>query len=796
MADVNPQLPVDPLLPEITEAVRANPMVLLEAEPGAGKTTRVPAALLRAGFGEVYVLEPRRLAARLAAQRVSAEMGEPVGKTVGYQVRFEEVSSRHTRLWYLTEGLLTRRFISDRALRKAKVVVLDEFHERHLETDLALALLRKLQRTRPDLRLVLMSATLLSENLASRLDDPCIIRIPGRVFTVSLRYTPHSAMPMETQVAMAMPTAMGETEGHILVFLPGAAEIQKTITACEPIARSAGARLLPLYGDLSPEQQDAAIAPSNIRKIICATNVAESSLTIDNVGVVIDSGVARVLSYSPWSGLSQLQIEKISKASATQRAGRAGRTGPGMAIRLYPESDFVRRSEQSIPEILRADLAQLLLQVAVLDENWERLPWLDKPPDEMLKRAGELLVLLRAFGADGKLTDEGRQMGRLALHPRLSRLVLTAANRGVREEGVELAARLAEGRLRLPETDRSKFAADIDAVLNGDLSFAGRRLKQQLVRSLPPSSTRGEPNALEKALLEAYSDRVARRRNEHLLLANGGSAKLDRLSLVKTEFLVAIEISGTDNQSVPLVRFASAIEPDWLLDLYPERIAAEEDLVWNRESERVEQVNRLRYEKLVIDESRSAPNDPSKAAELLTAKACEEDIGRFTDRTPLDAFLQRVQFARAYSEEIADPQTLLPIAIRILAEGLTSFNELQSVAKEGGLLRAMESLLPMRLLDTLAPTHVVLPRGRRARIEYQPGAPPSVSSRLQDFFGMNESPSIARGAVRLSVRLLAPNNRPVQVTTDLLSFWKNLYPQVRRELSRRYPKHSWPEIPA
>ena len=796
MADVNSQLPVDPLLPEIVEAVRANPLVLLEAEPGAGKTTRVPVALLRAGFGEVYVLEPRRLAARLAAQRVSGEMGEPVGKTVGYQVRFEEVSSQQTRLWYLTEGVLTRRFISDRTLRKVKAVVLDEFHERHLETDLAFALLRKLQRTRPDLRLVLMSATLLSESLANRLDTPCIIRIPGRVFPVSLRYSPHSAMPMEAQVAMAIPMAMRETKGHILVFLPGAAEIRRSITACEPIARGGDARLLPLYGDLSAEQQDAAIAPSDLRKVICATNVAESSITIDNVGAVIDSGTARLLSYSPWSGLSQLQIEKISKASAVQRAGRAGRTGPGMAIRLYPESDFVRRPEQSIPEILRADLAQLLLQVAMLNESWESLAWLDAPPDEMLRSARELLVLLRAFGADGKLTDEGRQMGRLALHPRLSRLVLTAVNRGVREEGVELTARLAEGRLRLVETDRSKFASDIDAVLHSDLLFAGRRLKQQLMRSLRPSNSRGEPHALEKALMEAYPDRVARRRNEHLLLANGGSAKLDRASASKDEFVVAIEISGTDNQSVPLVRFASAIEPDWLVDLYPERIAAEEELVWNRESERVEQVNRLRYEKLAIDESRSAPNDPSKAAELLTAKACEEDIGRFTDRTPLDAFLHRVQFARAYSEEIANPETLIPASMRTLAEGLTSFNELQAAAKDGALLRSIESLLPMRLIDSLAPTHVVLPRGRRARIEYQPGAPPSVSSRLQDFFGMNESPSVARGAVRVSVRLLAPNNRPVQVTTDLLSFWKNLYPQVRRELSRRYPKHSWPEIPA
>ncbi|HMJ61125.1 MAG TPA: helicase-related protein, partial [Bryobacteraceae bacterium] len=395
-------------------------MTLLQAEPGAGKTTRVPPALLKAGFDQVYVLEPRRLAARMAARRVAEEMGEPVGKTVGFQVRFEQMGGPGTRLWYLTEGVLTHRLLGGGRLHPNSVVILDEFHERHLETDLAFALLRNFET-----RLLIMSATL------PQFPGAPLIRAPGRLFPVTVEYRPHSA-------ADAVARALTQTKKHILVFLPGAAEIRNTIAACQPVARQAGAQLLPLYGDLSSMEQDLAVAPSSTRKIICSTNVAESSITIDGVDAVIDSGLARVLNYSPWNGLSRLEIQKISQASAIQRAGRAGRTGPGLAIRLYPESDFVRRPEHIAPEILRADLSLLVLQLAASGIEPAKLPWLDPPPESALRSARELLARLGAAGS------VARQMAKLSVHPRLARMILAAAEMGDLREACDVAARLSE----------------------------------------------------------------------------------------------------------------------------------------------------------------------------------------------------------------------------------------------------------------------------------------------------------------------------------------------------------------
>jgi ATP-dependent helicase HrpB len=413
-------LPIDPLLPEILRAIEANTLTLLQAEPGAGKTTRVPAAALAAGLGPVFVLEPRRLAARMAARRVADEMGEPLGQTVGYRVRFEDVSGPKTKLWYLTEGVLTRRLLADSELREARLVVLDEFHERHLETDLALALLRDLQKRRRDLRLLIMSATL-SDDLSASLGNPPLIKSPGKLFPVSLRYTPYSSAPLEEQVAAAVAKAAAETKKYILVFLPGAAEIRKALTACEPIARQIGAKLLPLYGDLTPEEQDQAVTPSTQRKIICSTNVAESSVTIEGIEAVIDTGLARVLSHSPWSGLSRLSVEKISQSSAIQRAGRAGRTSAGIAIRLFPESDFVRRPHHLPPEILRSDLSSTMLLLAEHEIAWDRLQWLDQPSPEMLTHARDLLIKLTALDPAGNITRNGRHMAEWPLHPRLAR---------------------------------------------------------------------------------------------------------------------------------------------------------------------------------------------------------------------------------------------------------------------------------------------------------------------------------------------------------------------------------------
>lgn len=782
-------LPIDPLLPKIVQSVREQPLTLLQAEPGAGKTTRVPPALLNAGLGKIYVLEPRRLAARMAARRVAEELGEPVGQRVGYQVRFEECGTPQTRLWFVTEGVLTRQLLSSSELRGMRTVILDEFHERHLETDLALALLRKLQTNQRDLRLLIMSATLHLEEIVARLGEVPIIDAPGKVHPVSVRYTPASSAPLEQQVSTAAAKLMAETTGHLLVFLPGAAEIRKSMSACEGTARQYDAKLLPLHGNLGPEEQDAAVRPSKQRKILCATNIAESSVTIDGVAAVIDSGVARVMTHSPWSGISRLQVERISKASAIQRAGRAGRTGPGIAVRLYSEDDFVRRVPQSAPEILRADLTQFLLQLAAAQLSPEGLTWLTDPPPEMLVHSRDLLRRLGALDGQGRVTDFGKRMALLPVHPRLSRFVLAAAEFGAGREACALAAHLSEGRIR--------DSYGVDAILATEASYAVRRLTKQLSAAvrLKPSEA-ADHYALEKALLLAYNDRIARRRGNTLLLSGGGSATLDQNSHVANEFLVALEIDDRSGQANPLVRIASEAKPDWLLEFFPDDVQPHEQMAWNREAERVEQVNSLRYGQIVIDESRGAPTDTQAAAALLASKAIEAGIERFTDAEELHRFLRRVQFAAAHDSRIEVPSDLQHAALTQLATGLTSFADLREAAKQGRLITGVTAALPMALINEVAPEHVQLPSGRHARIDYHEGRAPSVASRLQDFFGMKQSPTVARGTVPLVVHLLAPNQRPVQMTTDLVSFWKNLYPQVRRELSRRYPKHAWPESPA
>ena len=790
------RLPIDPLIPEILSHLRAAENLVVEAPPGAGKTTRVPPALLGLSGGEVLVLEPRRLAARLAARFVAAERGEAVGGTVGYQVRFEEVAGPRTRLRFLTEGVLTRRLLSDPTLARVAAVVLDEFHERHLEGDLALALLRRLQRTqRPDLRLLVMSATLDAAPVAQYLGGARVVRSEGRQYPLEIEYTPHSGAPLEEQVAAALERlgARG-LAGHVLVFLPGAAEIRRAHTACAPLARRNGWSLLPLHGDQSPEEQDRAVGPSEQQKVILSTNVAESSITIEGVGAVIDSGLARVASHSPWSGLPTLQVARISQASAKQRAGRAGRTGPGRVVRLYPVEDLARRPAHDTPEIARADLAPaaLLLDAMGVD-GLGALEWLDAPPAAGVEHAEELLRQLGAFGPLGK------EMARYPLHPRLGRLIVEARRRGVAEQGATIAALLSAGE-RLPAESRAATRSDLLVLLESQWSPATERMVRQVHRIVgPPRQQHHNEDALLISVLAAFPDRVARRREaSELQLAAGGPALLAPSSTVTgNQFLVAVEAEDRPDQKMPLVRIASGIEPEWLLDLFPERIRETAQVEWNRGAERVESVSALMFDQIAIESHRAAP-DPQAAHGLLTEKALEAGLARFADLEEIEAFLARVNFASQHGPVPPLGADGVERALGALASGLKSFAELESAARDGGLLRALERQLPpaaRRLLDEIAPERIRLARGRQARVHYQTGQPPSVASRLQDFFGMRETPAVARGAVPLVLRLLAPNQRPVQTTSDLAGFWQRLYPQVRKELARRYPKHAWPQDP-
>ncbi len=772
-------LPIDALLPAILRSLAEHPNLVIEAPPGAGKTTRVPPALLSMVRGHVIVLEPRRIAARMAARRVADQMGERIGQTVGYQVRFEQVASAATRLWFLTEGILPRRLISDPTLSGVDVVVLDEFHERHLETDLALALLRRLQATkRPDLRLVVMSATLNAGPIAAFLNRAPVLRSEGRLFDLDIAYQPYSAAPLETQVAGAVSTLLTQKHtGDILVFLPGAAEIRRAARECQSIASRHAMLVLPLHGDLPPAEQDRAVSPAAQRKLILSTNVAESSITVDGVTAVIDSGLARTAGDSPWTGLPTLAVSRISKASATQRAGRAARTAPGRAIRLYTLEDFSRRPDHDAPEIARRELSELCLTLRALGiAHPAQLDWLDAPPDAAIARAEELLERLGAAG------DRARAMARYPLHPRLARLVIESTERGAGQDGCAVAALLSAG--------ARSGQGDLLSLLDSEWDAAAKRQLEQIRRIVRPVKPKQhDPNALNLAILAAFPDRVARRRKDNqLLLAAGGSARLEYDA--RAEFLVAVDIEDRSEHSQPLVRLYCAIEPDWLIDLFPARIHERSGVEWNRTAQRVEAVSALVYDNLTIQETRGGSLDSDQATALLAEKAVEAGIERFVDPSELDEFLARVAFA---SEHAPVPKIDVQSAFLELCRGLKSFAELKSAA--ASMIPLLEQRANARSLNAVAPTRVRLASGRQARIHYETGKPPWVASRLQDFFGLRQTPRIANGQVPLVVHLLAPNQRPVQTTTDLAGFWQRLYPQLRKELSRRYPKHAWPENP-
>lgn len=850
---MRPPLPVDPFLPHICAALRSHPSLVIQAEPGAGKTTRVPPALLDAGVAgarQIAVLEPRRIAARLMARRVAAERGEAVGQSVGYQVRFEEVAGPSTRLCFMTEGVLVRRLVDDPALSAFGAVILDEVHERHLETDLALALLRQLQDRRPDLKIAAMSATLDAEALAAFLGGAPIVRVPGRQHSVSIEHlTGPDPRPLEEQVASALRRAVREDPadaGDILAFLPGAAEIRRAAQRCAPLAQHFGLDIHTLHGELSAEAQDRALAAGPRRKLILSTNVAESSLTIEGVTCVIDSGLARVARCSAWSGIPSLHVERISRASATQRAGRAGRVRPGRCYRLYDRHDSASRKEHGAPELTRLDLSQCALLLHGL--GWQRLTdlaWLDAPPLAAAEAAESLLRHLGAVDAGGELTDVGRQMCALPLHPRLARIAIEAAAGGLAAEGALIAALLSERPIRraartslaalevadrptvasdvLDDADRFRQAADSDfsapvlAALDLDagavraVDRAWQRLRRTAAARPRRSDSRSgdgrdrEPTLL-RAILAGFPDRVAMRRpldtgrrSDELLLCGGGTARLAEASGVRAAaFLVAVDLEerGRAGQRRLGVRAASEIAPEWLIDLFPERLREVDEVFWNAEAERVESRSQLLYERLVLSES-AGRRAPAREAELLARAASEVGFSHFVDAEALASLQVRLALLGEHFPEMTPPaldDAALEAFLARCCAGKRSFRELR---EEPLLDRLRAELLgPAAFrLDALFPERIELPGGRRARVHYAPDAPPWIESRLQDFFGMERVPAIAEERLPLVVHLLAPNQRAVQVTRDLRGFWAGHYPALRKALARRYPRHAWPEDP-
>lgn len=809
------QLPIDSIIPDIVRALAEAPSLVLEAPPGAGKTTRVPPALLASHPGEIIILEPRRLAARLAARRVAEELGEKVGDTVGYTVRFEDVSSKKTRVRFVTEGVLTRRLLGDPELAGVSVVLLDEFHERHLQGDLALALLRRLQRTkRRDLRLCAMSATLDAGPVAAFLGCETI-RSEGKRYDVAIEHAASADdRKLELQVASAV-RSLAKEDGHVLVFLPGAAEIRRAMEACANLARENDLVLLPLHGDLPPAEQDRAVNASKQRKVILSTNVAESSVTIEGVVAVIDSGLVRVARHASWSGLPTLAVEKTSRASAIQRAGRAGRTRPGKAIRLYTKSDFETRPEHDVPEILRTDLAQTLLELA--NAGARDLEWLDAPPAPALTAADDLLERLGAT-RNHAVTEIGKRLLTFPLHPRQGRLLLEAETRGVADDGCVLAAIVGERDLR----QRSKFEAgprnhdiatepsDLLSLLDSfreaeSTSFAAHtlraigldpgavhtaeRARKQLSRLVRSKDGPGSPEAHDKALLMSilagFPDRVARRKKQgsrDLALAQGGTAELAETSAVRdAPWMVAV--SAEQQRGRTLVRIASAIEPEWLIDLFEDRIREAADVSFD--GEKVVGGSKMLYDALAIAESPGFdPNDP-RVGELLFEAA----KGGLAKDDALQRWLARARFAATQDTTLEAPtEEVVLAALREATAGRTALREIDRVLD---VLRGKYGAETGARIERLAPDSVKLASGRVAKIEYEPSKPPYLESYLQDFFGTKTTP--AAGRVPIVLHLLAPNKRAVQVTTDLAGFWDRHYPSIRKELMRKYPRHAWPE---
>lgn len=834
--------PVDELIPGILEFLQNGRCLILQASPGAGKTTRLPPALLRIVNRQVLVLEPRRLAASLSAERVAEEMGERCGQTVGYQIRYEKKAGRDTRLKFITEGVFLRMLLSDPVLSQVDCVVLDEFHERHIQTDVALALVRHLQNTiRPDLKLVIMSATLNPQALQAFIPEARFVHSDIPLFPVEVVFEKSRDRRPLSQAAASMITRCleeREVSGHMLVFLPGVADIRRTSELLADTAKLRDCIVLELRSETSPDEQRRVFEPSRQRKIILATNVAETSLTIDGVTAVLDSGLARIPAHDAWSGLPLLETRAVSQASCIQRAGRAGRTAPGIALRMYTEHDYLHRRAAEKPEIQRLDLTQILLELKLIADRFpsgarfqiDSLPWFDAPLDQTVRGCEQLLRVLGALDQSGSLSETGRQMADFPLHPRLSRVIVEGMTLNAGPQATLAAALLNEGMILRSGTDadtvsQSDVSTQMELLRNfarGDrgknlIDAARARRVQRLAAALaenagfaPELMLQPAPeDALSQALLSGFSDRVAQTRATRdrgdsriqLLLCTGTTAYLSRASSVRqNEFLLALEAEEQrghlEAASTAYIGVACGIEKEMLLNGTAEFLREEESFSWDTEAQRARGVNRLRYGTLVLEERPARKDDP-RLQETLIQALREQWPRPFDDPESLAALQRRIALLKENGILLSAPAFTADVFDQLLehvAEGRKSFAEV----KQRTLNQYVEDLIPapdLHLLKKEAPEFVVLGSSRRVPVHYEEGKPPWIASWLQDFFGTRSTPRIVKARVPLVVHLLAPNRRPVQVTQDLESFWLRHYPELRKMLSRRYPKHSWPEDP-
>ena len=841
-------LPIHAIRDDLAAALKRSRRIILTAPTGSGKSTQVPQMLLdlgALGTGKAVVLQPRRLATRLLAKRVAEERGVPLGGEVGYQIRFESVCGPATRIHFETEGILLRQMLSEPNLPGVAAILFDEFHERHVYGDVTLAQALQLQKTtRPDLLLIVMSATLDTRLLQPYLEPCAHIHSEGRAFPVAIE---HLAKPLHPDhdtpwdaaaAAYERATHAGRNPGDTLIFMPGAYEIQRTLEALRQTDAAKGALLLPLHGELPPNDQDAAVARYDRKKIVVATNVAETSLTIDGIRLVIDAGLARVARFDPWRGINTLLIENISRAAADQRAGRAGRTAPGHAIRLWTEHEHAGRAGHDLPEIKRVDPAEIVLTLKALGvRDIAAYPWLEPPEPKALERALTLLGDLGALDHAGTPTPLGRRMLSFPVHPRYARMLIAAGERGA-VKPIALIAAIAQGRPLLVR-GAGKGAAEQRRDLLGDSGGSdllvlmrawnyARQNRFDLDRcrrlgihagaarqvgplwdhflriaesqKLPIESSPPEDAEIAKCVLAGFSDQVARRLDRGTLrcdLVHGRRGELARESVADEAGLLVAneihEIGRGDGDVHVLLTQATAIREEWLRELYPDDFSERTAVAWDAAAKRAVARREIVFRDLALESRPADPPPAEEAARLLAAAVLSGECTlKEWDRT-VDQWIARVNLlAQAW------PDWQLPaydnasreLLIQQICHGAVSYKEI----KDRPVLPAVKSLLSsaqQALVEKHMPERVTLANGRSVKVQYAEAPEPYIAARIQELFGVETLPALAQGRLPLVIQILAPSQRPVQITKDLPGFWRDHYPRIKQELRRKYPKHEW-----
>ncbi len=863
------RLPIYEIEQELLTGLQAHKRLIVSAPTGSGKSTQVPQMLADRGllgYGQVVILQPRRLAARLLAARVAWERKGELGREVGYQIRFESVISRETRIRFVTEGVLLRQMVQDPKLPGVSALIFDEFHERHLYGDITLAQALDLQeKRRPDLQILVMSATLDATRLENYLKPCRVVESAGRTFAVEIRYSADPSYvdkrPVWDQAAEAFSRFVGSGgEGDVLVFMPGGFEISQTIEAIRHTDEARGFILLPLHGELNPKDQDAAVARYDKRKVVVATNVAETSLTIDGVRCVIDSGLARIPRYDPYRGINTLLIEKISQASAEQRAGRAGRTAPGVCLRLWSREEHGHRPIQELPEVKRLDLSEVVLTLKAAGvPNLRTFRWLEAPEEQALAHAEELLTDLGALAGEiantakneeqndpeerkkakegnKSITAIGRKMLAFPLHPRYSRMLLAAQEQGCVYQACLVAA-LTQGRdLLLRNVDRATATQREDLfgdkagsdfwILMRAWTYASKNdyrmdvcrrlgihavtarqvgpLFQQFLdiarrEGLSTELRQIADEMLHKCILIGFSDRVARRIDLGTLrceLVHGRRGSLARESVVQNSPLIVAaevrEIEGKDKELNTLLNLVTAIDEKWLHELFPHDVSASPRVFYDATTKRVYAEEQLKFRDLVIGTRRVDP--PEDAAALLLAE--EVMAGRLILNDwdhAAEQWILRLNLLGEWAPELQLPPITEPDKrhlIEQICHGAFGYKEIKDKPVKG-ILKGWLSAAQQELLEKHAPERVSLSNGRTPKVSYERGNPPHIAVRIQELYGVTATPRIALGKVPVLVHILAPNQRPVQITQDLGGFWRDQYPRVKQELQRKYPKHEW-----